>query len=297
MQNFHSIYYNDSPEEAVKKAIFYIRRNLILSYVICMVLLIGIFYFYSKMDNFLNGVEGVWYGLGHILFSLLYVAMLLIFLILGLKILLPFSQRPNVQLLLILMGDCDPVKMYEVYSVWEQYDKKGKGKNMFMLQKAQCCRYIPERREEGRTYLEQLDFKKKQLDVEATRLYNIAVYAKYGNDRVGFEKAKAELEQLSNQYPGNKIQKKEYERTLQIVTLQELLWDEKDAEARALLNTFLETEKTPLNKVMLHMHFARLDMKVKDYENAKKHLDYVITYGNKLPVVPEAKELLDTCNM
>lgn len=41
------------------------------------------------------------------------------------------------------------------------------------------------------------------------------------------------------------------------------------------------------------MELARLNLATEEYENAKQQLEYVITYGNNLPIVAEAKELLD----
>lgn len=55
----------------------------------------------------------------------------------------------------------------------------------------------------------------------------------------------------------------------------------------------LEKENCRLNKVVLRMELARLNLATEEYENAKQQLEYVITYGNNLPIVAEAKELLD----
>lgn len=300
MENTHSKYYNDTPEEAFKKFRKDYKIRAAFFIVIIFVLLIGTCVLAIRLQKqiIFNPNAPYLYEVSRAAFGLLYMLMLVVIGFLGLKIGMPLVMRPSVQLINIFMGDCDPVKMYDIYILWEQLAKTERQKNTFLLEKAQCCRYIPERWEEGMTYLEQVDFKKTQMDWEASRLFNIAAYAKYRNDRAGFEQAKADLEQLPNQFPGIKAQSKQrvhYEKLLQAITVQELLWDEKDAEARTLLNTLLRTEIFPLNKVMFHMYLARLDMKEKAYENAREHLEYVITYGNKLPVVPEAKELLDTC--
>lgn len=298
MKEGKSKYYNDTPEEAFKKFHADYTIRAVITMVIAVVLLMGTFFLYWNWDRQIVSASSASYDyiVPRTVVGLLYMVTLVLIFILGLKLGLTFCMRPTIQLLSILVVDCDPVKMYDIYVIWEQSDKKGKRKDAFLLQKAQCCRYIPERREEGRAYLEQVDFKKKQLATEANRLLNVAAYAKYKNDRIGFDRAKADMEQLVNQYPGNKLQRRSYEKVMQSLVLQELLWDEKDTEARTILQSFLETEDSPLNKVMFHMDLARLDVKEQEYENARTHLEYVITHGNRLPVVAEAKELSEICN-
>lgn len=297
MDELHSEYYNYTPEEAFKKfrTDYRIRATIFMAIVI--VLLIGVAVLCNKLYEqiIFDSNAPYIYELSRSALSLLYIVLLVVIVLLGFKIGFPLVMRPSVQLIAILMKDCDPVKMYDIYVIWEQSAKTERQKNTFLLEKAQCCRYIPERWDEGMAYLSQVNFKKKQLDWEAARLFNIAMYAKYKNDRAGFEQAKADMVQLPNQYPGNRIQRKQFEKWMQSLTIQELLWDEKDAEARTMINSILETEVFPLNKVMFRMHLARLDVKAQEYANAKEHLEYVITYGNRLPVVSEAKELLEEC--
>lgn len=294
MGESHSKYYNYTPEEAFKKFRTDYKIRAIIFMVIIVVILIGMLILYENWHKQIIFNLDAPYLASNVL-GLFYILTMAVITFLGIKIGLPLVMRPSVQLLNIFWGDCDPVKMYDIYVIWEQSAKTEKRKDVFLLEKAQCCRFIPERWEEGKAYLEQVDFKKKRMDMEVTRLFNIAAYAKYRNDRTGFEQAKADIEQLSNQYPGNKIQKKNYERTIHLLTIQELLWDGKDAEARTMINSFLETEVIPLNQVMFRMHLARLDMKEQKYENARKNLEYVIDNGNRLPVVPEAMELLEVC--
>lgn len=231
-----------------------------------------------------------------VLILLLYIVIMLVICILYSKVVLPIIGRYNsLQLEGVLFMDCDPIKMYDIYNLWEKDDKKGKARNAFLLSKAQCCRYIPERMEEGMEYLSQVKLNKKQMHMESLRLLNVAAYARYKEDRATFDKAKFEMEILCAK-TRSKALKQDYNRILQFINMYELLWDEKDAQARKLLNhLLLNPKETRINKVRFHMNLALLDRKEKDYENAKLNLEYVVKFGNMLGIVPEAKEFLETC--
>lgn len=108
---------------------------------------------------------------------------------------------------MVLYMDCAPVKMLDITNLWEKKDRFRKAKNTFLLLKAQCCIYIPERLEEGLAYLQQINFTKKLLDREAVRLLLFAQYSKKQGDRESFDKAKSDMEQLPALYPGKKYQK------------------------------------------------------------------------------------------
>lgn len=172
----------------------------------------------------------------------------------------------------------------------------GKAKHTFLLLKAQCCRFIPGRLEKGLVYLQQVNFTKKYLGWEANRLLLFAQYSKIRGDRESFDKVKSDMEQLPYDYSGNKFRRKSWERTMRLLELEELLWDGKTEEARNRINTLLEQAPNQIGKKRLHMQLAQLDIEAEEYANAKRHLNYVIAYGNQLSIVGEAKECLESIN-
>lgn len=194
---------------------------------------------------------------------------------------------------MVLYMDCAPVKMLDITNLWEKKDRFRKAKNTFLLLKAQCCIYIPERLEEGLAYLQQINFTKKLLDREAVRLLLFAQYSKKQGDRESFDKAKSDMEQLPALYPGKKYQKGRWEKAMRFLELEELLWDGQTEEARTLLYALLEKEPYQLRKVVVHMQLAQLDIEAGEYGNAKQHLEYVIAHGNQLVIVSQAKEQLE----
>lgn len=295
MNEKHSKYYNETPEEAVKKLRVHdiIGKTVSLGIVIAIIFIICHIFLQIEQYDFFREEQNQPLL---VLILLLYIVIMLIILILYSKVVLPIIGRYNsLQLEGVLFMDCDPIKMYDIYNLWEQYDKKGKARNAFLLSKAQCCRFIPERMEEGMEYLSQVKLNKKQMHMESLRLLCVAAYARYKEDRAIFDKAKFEMEILCAKARG-KAMKQDYNRILQFINMYELLWDEKDAQARKLINhLLLNHNETRINKVRFHMNLALLDRKEKDYESAKLNLEYVVKFGNKLGIVPEAKELLEIC--
>lgn len=295
MNENHSKYYNDTPKEAVKKLRVHdlIGKTVSLGIVIAIIFIICHIFLQIEQYDFFREEQNQPLL---VLILLLYFVIMLVILILYSKVVLPIIGHYNsLQLEGVLFMDCDPIKMYDIYNLWAQYDKKGKARNAFLLSKAQCCRFIPERMEEGMEYLNQIKLNKKQLQMESLRLLCVAAYARYKEDRAVFDKAKFEMELLCSKARGQAM-KQDYNRILQFINMYELLWDEKDAQARTLINhLLLNPKETRINKVRFHMNLALLDMKEKDYENAKLNLEYVVKFGNKLGIVPEAKELLETC--
>lgn len=282
MEERNSKYYNLNAQEAMKKFLkrYYIRKSItvfILVVLLCFLLLQGITFEY---ELFRWGVV-ITCMIAALAIFLLYI----------------FLQSIDAKLLqMVLFMDCDPVKMLNIITLWEKRDKMGKAKHTFLLLKAQCCRFIPGRLEEGLAYLQQVNFMKKYLDREANRLLLFAQYSKIRGDRESFDKVKSEMEQLPDVYSGNKFRRKSWERTMRLLELEELLWDGKTGEARNRINTLLEQAPNQIGKVRLHMLLAQLDMEAEEYANAKRHLNYVIAYGNQLSIVGEAKECLESIN-
>lgn len=275
----HSRYFNLNPEEAMQK---FMKRNklrvgiamLFLVLLLCSLLLQG------------NTSEYTFFW-----FAIDFARIVALPVILLLYVLL---QRADArQLQMVLYMDCDPVKMLDIITLWEKRDRNGKAKNTFLLLKAQCCKYIPERLDEGLACLQQINFTKKQLAQESIQLFLFAQYSKIRGDRESFDRVKIAIERLPALYPGNAYQKSNWEKAMQLVKLEELLWDGKVEEARTLICTLLDKEPYQLSKVGFHMQLAQLDIEAEEYTNARQHLEYVIAHGNQLTSVSEAKEQLE----
>lgn len=280
MEEKRSKYFELNAEEAVKK--FFARIHAWRYSSAFFLILLLCFYLYGLFkfeDESIRSVMRLVFG--GVILIIFFMCQILVF-------------RESHQLQMVLYMDCAPIKMLDIIRLWEQKDRLGKAKNTFLLLKAQCCIYIPERRNEGLVYLQQINFKQKLLDREAVRLLLFAQYSKKRGDRESFNKVKTDMEQLPTLYPGKKLQKENWERSMRFLEVEELLWDEQTEEARTLLYTLLEKEPYQLSKVRLHMQLAQLDIEAEEHANAKQHLEYVIAHGNQLASVSKAKEQLET---
>ena len=283
MNTNHSKYFELNPEEAIKK---FFKKLYIVRYIaIFFLVLLLCFYLYGlfKFED-----ESIQSAMMLICGIVMLIVVLITFFLIHF---LPYLESRQLQMVLYM--DCAPVKMLDIIRLWEKKDRLGKAKNTFLLFKTQCCIYIPERLEEGLTYLQQINFRQKLLDREAIRLLLFAQYSRKQGDRESFDKVKTDMEQLPTLYPGNKFQKKSWEQAMRLLELEELIWDERTEEARTLLYTLLEKEPYQLSKVMFHMQLAQLDIEAEEYANAKQHLEYVIAHGNQLASVSKAKEQLE----
>ena len=195
-------------------------------------------------------------------------------------------------LLEILTKDCDPLKLMDIWERMEQKNLRLTRNPDFLRYKALCCLYREERREEGFQYLKQVSYKKKSCAKEMATLNLYASYYFYQNDKNNYLQIVSEFEALPGKYRIHKSLKRLYENVHNNMQLALLLWEEKDSEARKLMEIMLEQNKQHrLNSVMLHMRLAKLDRKAGEQENEANHLQYVIDNGNTLSVVEEAKKL------
>lgn len=273
MEKQHSRYYQYGVEETVKQYI----KNFYFNKIIFVLILLA---------------DLVWllmHGKHDIKFSFLQYAIL--FCIFIVYSCIYYTLFPG--LAQILMTDCDPYKFYEVLQKLDKYARKGKSNNNLLFYKAACCIYIPERIEEGLSYLKKINFTKKVLAREARVLLLFANYSKTKKDRGSFERIKKDLELLPNMIAHKKREKKEYNDICKFFQVVELMWNEEDKQARKLINELLLEEKTVLNRVIFNMYLARLDVKANEKSNAKVHLEYVITHGGKMIITEEAKALLE----
>lgn len=198
------------------------------------------------------------------------------------------------QFLFILFRDCDPHKMYEAMRQLEIKEKKKASRNEHYLNIAQSCLYYDGKLEEGFAYLQKVNYKKKIFSKEVSYYGVLANYAYVQKDREAFVRIKKEFAGLPNKIKKySEAELSNYKTVGQYILLKEYLWDEKDVEARQLLNELLSQEIFPINKVTFHMDLARLNVKEKEYINAKMHLEYVIKHGNTMKTVNEAKEMLE----
>ncbi len=270
----HSIYYNCSAEEALKK---HIQKTKAIGWITVVILVMLLVYSIHQESTLVSC------GLLLIGFILFLICWLIV-----------YVQGRHLRDVFVL--DCDPVKYYAVMDALEKKAKKQHAKSKIFLNKAQCCRQIKGRETEGLEYLKKVQFQKLTMQVEAIRLSEFAHYSVLRKDRASFEMVKKDLEELPKRIRRKyKTEEQLYQQIVDYVTLYELLWDERNGEARELANRLLEQLTTPLNKVGIHMKLAKLDIADGEYINARVHLDYVIAYGNRLSVVDEARELLDKC--
>lgn len=240
MAQMHSTYYDYNVGEAVKRYRLKLR-GIQLIYIILAVAVIA--------WNFVNGSV-----------PLFVKCILFIFITVVYRLVYPmqFQLLANV-----LFTDCDPYKFFEILTVLEGYDKGGKAKNTLLYYKAGCCAYMNNRIEEGLSYLKSVHFKKKDLAREAAILLMFANYAKLRNDRVSFDLIKKDIENLPNIIPHKENSKKQYDNTYKAFRVTELIWNQKDEEARGLIKELLQSSNiSTLNKVIYNMHLARLDMMV-----------------------------------
>ena len=198
------------------------------------------------------------------------------------------------EFLYILFKDCDPQKMYEAMLLLEPKESKKANKSDIYFYIAQSCLFYEGKLDEGFEYLQKVDYKKKIFSKEVSYYSALANYAYLQNDRDAHNRIKNEFKQLPNQIKKhNKKELKNYKSVENYILLKEYLWDEKDSEARTLLNEMLSQEAFLVNRVSFHMYLAKLDLKEQEYTNAKMRLEYVIAHGNTMKAVKEAKELME----
>lgn len=134
---------------------------------------------------------------------------------------------------------------------------------------------------------------KQTWSSEVFRLNELMNYAFAMKDREAFGRAKDEFVQLpSRLIKPKKTEDSLYHQAMEMVQLKELFWDERNQEARAQANKLLQGNIAKCDMVFLHMILAQLDLREKKNDEAKEHLQFVITHGNTLSAVDEAKKLL-----
>lgn len=192
----------------------------------------------------------------------------------------------------ILSVDCDPVKLLQIMEYGEQLGRNKK-KSEPNFTKIQCCRHISGRIEEGFAMLKEYKNPKQTWSSEVFRLNELMNYAFAMKDREAFGRAKDEFVQLpSRLIKPKKTEDSLYHQAMEMVQLKELFWDERNQEARAQANKLLQGNIAKCDMVFLHMILAQLDLREKKNDEAKEHLQFVITHGNTLSAVDEAKKLL-----
>ncbi len=197
------------------------------------------------------------------------------------------------ELLYVLFRDCDPQKLYEAIQLIEAKERKKASRNEHYWIIAQCCLFLDEKLDTGFAYLKKINYKKNIFHKELNKYSVLLNYTYLQNDKEAFAQAKKEFLELPNKVQkSNKRDWAVYKSVEQYIQLKEYLWEEKDKDARLLLNEFLSQENFRSNQVTFHMYLARLDVKEQEYTNAKMHLEYVVKHGNTMKAVKEAKELL-----
>ena len=266
----HSIYYNDIAQEVIKKFIKKRKRvRNILLFIMAVNILIYLFCTGKNVILFL---------------------VVCFFIVLISKI----SRFASTNSLTdILMVDCDPVKMYEVANYLETIQKKESGRNLIYLVKAQSCRYIKGKLDEGFECLKRVNYKKKKISREANILNEFLNYAYEKKDRELFYIMADNLKRLPSLFPKcNNFEKDFYDKIMLYLRWKEVLWDGTNEEIRRLANEMSTIKNDMLNQIMLHMHLAEIDIKESEYKNACMHLEYVIAHGNTMSVVDKAKEMM-----
>lgn len=192
----------------------------------------------------------------------------------------------------ILSVDCDPVKLLRIMEYGEQLGRNKK-KSEPNFTKIQCCRHMSGRIEEGFAMLKEYKNPKQTWSSEIFRLNELMNYAFAMKDREAFGRAKDEFVQLPNRLSNpKKTEANLYHQAMEMVQLKELFLDERNQEARAQANKLLQGNIAKCDMVFLHMILAQLDLREKQNDEAKEHLQFVIAHGNTLSAVDEAKKLL-----
>lgn len=193
----------------------------------------------------------------------------------------------------ILSVDCDPVKLLQFMEYGETSGRSKQRKNGGNFTKIQCCRHITGRLEEGFAQLKEYKSPKLTWGYEIFRLNELMNYAFAMKDREAFMRAKDEFLQLPDRIRRHKkTEDNLYHQAMEMVHLKELFWDERNEEARGQANKLLQGNIAKSDMVFLHMILAQLDLREKQYDGAKEHLQFVIANGNTLSAVDEAKKLL-----
>ncbi len=269
MENQHSKYYHLDAEQSYKR---FTGLNLCTAIIVLIV-----------------GLLIIWWMLYADQVILSYLALAVTaFVVHNLKILM-WNQLQG-----ILLIDCDPVKLLQVYEIMEQKRPYLGTKSGFLRLKAECCMYRKERWEQGFACLEKVNFKKKNIVMELlrTRLY-FSYYALLEQwDEL--YRLQREMEELTGRYKLKGRAEKYYQMTMLDCKYKVLLHEEKYEEANAMTERRMqESGKLPLNQVILIMRIAQEEARRGEKEKALEHLKFVIDNGNTLSTVDEAKELFE----
>lgn len=194
----------------------------------------------------------------------------------------------------ILLKDCDPVKLLEIYNHLEQKRSKMKRNSMYLAMKAQCCFYRKENWEEGARYLQAIQFKKKTTMHELIRVNLYCTYYSISRQWDGMCQIKQEIDAMQGQLKMNGFQKKIFKRIQDDCESKLLIHDEKFPEARAVvLDLLKENGNLMLNQVILRLRLAKVEKGLGEEQKARECLQFVVEHGNTLSAVDEAKEMLE----
>ncbi len=192
----------------------------------------------------------------------------------------------------IFFTDCAPIKMFQFIEKLELKDKKGKSKNTLLLEKARCCFSIKDREEEAWTYLQQIDFSKKNYNNELARLLLCSNYHLYKQDKVAFNDVKNQILNLHTIYP-TKGNDNNIVKVRKLLDLKECMMVKEYEPAREILNRLLSEKNVMVDKVLYIFHLAVVDVAEGKFDDARARLHYVIDNGNELKQVIMAKEMLE----
>lgn len=164
----------------------------------------------------------------------------------------------------VLVLDCDAVKMYEIITLMQRNDKKGRAHNTLALMKARCCLYIEGKWDEGLNTLNHVCFAKKVFGRELARLRLYADFFAVKGDWQNLSTVKSDIMNLSNELKQKKMDRDSYNKTLQYIRFYELLRDGREEEAGTLAGELMKLEATNV-----------LQRKVlKSYMGELKHVSY-----------------------
>lgn len=279
MEKKHGRYYRYDAEEVAKKFFFvaYLANSILFLTVFGMII-------WTLVDIASGTVD----------LSLCLMRIIIVFIIYS--VYCDWATSVHAQIINILYVDCDPEKLLKFDSIREKHIKKEEARMALLLRKAQVCLYMNGRYEEGFGYLKQVHFSKKKFMRELSLLSCHGYYAYEKRDREKFDLVKQDMERLPALMKYNEVQMKLYKKQMAFMRMRKLILEGKKDEAKVLINKLLSEEMTQsgseLNRVILHMRLAELDMEDGNKASAKPHLQYVISNGNTLGVVEDAKKML-----
>ena len=273
----HSVYYNESAENIVKRYFQKLRvRRLLGMLLVCLVAVM--FYCLMNIVNFF---------LWGILITPFYL-LSFFFIWKGISF---FNRKSFTGLSTILYYDCDPAKYQEVLSRLLVLDKRRKAWAVISLELAAAV-LAQGKAEEGARYLEQATFKTFTLERKLKKLGCYADYRDLQDDFIGLHQIEEKLYEWKANVKEEDYFDKEIEHRINLVQAMASREHESINSQRERWVMLYSTADNPLQENLYLMRLAKLELAQGKRELSMRHMGFVAAEGNGLPCVNEAKQIL-----